>query len=203
MKFSAIIPVYNNQSTVRHVINVLQKHPKVTEVIVVNDGSQDNSLTILENISGIYLIDHERNKGKGAAIVSGWKAAKNDAILSADADLSALSLKHINDLVSKYETGKWDMVIGYDDIFNKLSGQRIYRKPVVLPSCYTAEKVGNGIEQVINHAHRGKKIAMVHTNNIGHILKYQRHPISLAMWLYLKEAWQLAKTEYLLRTDYR
>ncbi len=202
MKITAIVPVYNNETTIDHVAKTLRDHPKIAEVIVVNDASADASGEILKSISGIRVITHKKNKGKGATISRGWQVAHYETLLTVDADMSRLSCAHIDDMIAMYETGGWDMVIAYHDpstVFDWLSGQRIYKKSKVMPYAKLAVGVGNGIEQVINYAHRDKRVTMVYTNNIGHILKYHRHPPHTAAFLYIKESWQLAKTEYLLR----
>ncbi len=202
MKISAIIPVYNNQTTIARVATVLRDHPDVSEVVAVNDGSKDKSGEMLRYIKGIRVVTHKKNRGKGAGMVSGWKAAKYDDLLTVDADMSRLTAAHITTIIREYETGKWDMVVAAHNPrtpFDWVSGQRMYKKSAVMPYAKTASGVGNGIEQVINFAHRDKRVTMVFTKDIGHILKYQRHTPHLAAWLYLKEGWQLAKTEYLLR----
>lgn len=68
-----VIPTYNNASTLKHVIQqVLQFHQKI---IVVNDGSTDNTLEILQGLSLIEVISYARNKGKGYALKCGFRKA--------------------------------------------------------------------------------------------------------------------------------
>lgn len=85
---SIIIPVYNEQKTVKscldRVMGVNFQFP--TEVIVVNDGSTDNTLKILEKIPGIKLLS-KPNGGKGTAVRAGIQAARGEYIVIQDADL--------------------------------------------------------------------------------------------------------------------
>lgn len=203
MRYSAIIPVYNNEATLSKVVETLLAHPKIREVIAVDDGSGDSSSEILKHYPGITVITHNRNRGKGAGIVSGWKAAKEENILTVDADLVALSTDHLIHMIDVYESEALDMVVAARAAeympFSWLSGERIYRKSVVMPYASLAVKVGNGIEQVINYAHRGKRVKLIVSTGIGHVLKYQRASPHVAFWQYLKEGWQLAKTEVYLR----
>ena len=57
------------------------------EIIVVDDGSQDQTTKVLEEIPDIRLVVHEKNKGKGAALKTGIKNATGDIVLLQDADL--------------------------------------------------------------------------------------------------------------------
>lgn len=90
-KLSVIIPVYNEQNTIKQAIfrlkkiNLPQKIKK--EVVVVDDGSTDKTELILKKIKGIKLINHRTNQGKGSAIHAGLKQLTGDYLLIQDADL--------------------------------------------------------------------------------------------------------------------
>lgn len=90
MKLSILIPVYNEEKTVKKVIDLVKKVNlgKVKkEIIVVDDKSTDKTLKVLEQIKDIKLIKHARNKGKGAAIKTAIQNASGDIIIIQDADL--------------------------------------------------------------------------------------------------------------------
>lgn len=90
MKLSVIIPVFNEEKTVAEIISRVkkQKIPKAEkEIIVVNDGSTDKSLEIIQKIKGIKLVNYKKNSGKGTAVRKGIKKATGDYILIQDADL--------------------------------------------------------------------------------------------------------------------
>lgn len=72
----AIIPTYNNAGTVRQVIDDVRNY--CDNVIVVNDGSTDETASVLEECSRseITVVSHKRNKGKGCALVTGFRKAK-------------------------------------------------------------------------------------------------------------------------------
>ncbi len=198
MKISAIIPVYNNVQTVGRVIAAVQSHPKVAEIIVVCDASEDGSEKILENITGIKLIKRTKRRGKGAAVVTGWKAAKHDLILGLDADYAGITPAHVDQLIRAFESGKWDMVIEAGTRLNPFAwvgGTRIYRKHVVFPYRSLAVAMGYGVEQIINYAHRDKRVHMMYLPDMGHERKYHRHAPHTAAWLYAKEGWELVRTE--------
>lgn len=90
-KLSIIIPVFNEEKTISLVLNtVLQQNTPgwQKEIIVVNDGSKDNSKDIIEKfLPNIKIVEHQTNYGKGSAINSGLKLASGELIIIQDADL--------------------------------------------------------------------------------------------------------------------
>lgn len=92
MKLSIIIPVFNEERTIKELINRVLRVPlpyKIEkEIIVVNDGSTDNTYKILQEFTDdIKLIAHEENRGKGTAIRAGIKESTGDLVIIQDADL--------------------------------------------------------------------------------------------------------------------
>ncbi len=92
MLLSIIIPVYNEKNTINEIVERIRKTdlPGVdTEIIIVDDGSDDGSREIISEFShnNIKTAFHEVNQGKGAAIRTGIGLATGDIILIQDADL--------------------------------------------------------------------------------------------------------------------
>jgi glycosyltransferase involved in cell wall biosynthesis len=92
MKLSVIMPVYNEEVTIAEIIGRVRATKLVSELIVVDDGSTDNSPAILELLekSGqppLLIVRHEQNLGKGAAIRTGLSLVTGDLALVQDADL--------------------------------------------------------------------------------------------------------------------
>lgn len=92
MKLSVIIPVYNEEKTVKTVLNRVKSvnlKGITKEIIVIDDFSTDGTGGILKKIKGksIKILRHSKNMGKGAAIRTGLKHATGDVILIQDADL--------------------------------------------------------------------------------------------------------------------
>ena len=90
MKVSVVIPVYNEESTIREIIERVQAVPVDKEIIVVDDYSTDGTsdeLTKLEAEGAIRLYRHEVNKGKGAACRTGIAKIEGDVVIIQDADL--------------------------------------------------------------------------------------------------------------------
>jgi glycosyltransferase involved in cell wall biosynthesis len=87
---SILIPVYNEENTIRRVIDAVQSVvlPSVAkEIIVVDDGSSDQTAKVLEKTDGITFIRHPENQGKGAAIRTAIKQCTGDVVIIQDADM--------------------------------------------------------------------------------------------------------------------
>jgi glycosyltransferase involved in cell wall biosynthesis len=90
MNLSVIIPVYNEEKSIREILRRVQATGLATEIVIVDDGSQDGTREILKELDGkdgIRVILHEKNQGKGAAVRTGLNAATGDILLIQDADL--------------------------------------------------------------------------------------------------------------------
>ncbi|MCC3527836.1 MAG: glycosyltransferase [Microcoleus sp. PH2017_22_RUC_O_B] len=118
MKIAVILPVYNEtnciEQTFDRILEFSQKN-YAYNFIIVNDGSTDNTLQIIENklkafpTHHIKLISYSNRQGKGYAVKKGCEDADADCICFMDGDL-AYSLEHLEPLVEKLE--KFDVVIG-------------------------------------------------------------------------------------------
>lgn len=87
---SVIIPAYNEERTVAEIIAKVAAVDLNKEIIVVNDGSTDSTLSVLEGIKdkyGLKIINLPENRGKGFAIRKGIQKSRGDIILTQDADL--------------------------------------------------------------------------------------------------------------------
>ncbi len=91
MKLSIVIPVFNEKKTIKELIRRVQdvETGLEKEIIIVDDGSSDGTRQILEkfNNSDIKVLCHTKNRGKGAALQTGFSTVTGDIILIQDADL--------------------------------------------------------------------------------------------------------------------
>ncbi len=90
MKVSVVIPVYNESATVEELIRRVREVAVAAEIVVVDDGSTDQTAERLERLAAsgdLRVLRHPRNRGKGAALRTGFAAASGDVVLVQDADL--------------------------------------------------------------------------------------------------------------------
>jgi glycosyltransferase involved in cell wall biosynthesis len=139
---SAIFPCYNDEPTIGGLIDDVHAAlcPLVgeVEVIVVNDGSADGSGALLDRLAAdrpwLRPIHHERNRGYGAALISGFSAARNDWIFYTDGDAQYDAREAA--LLVPLATADIDVVQGYKigrgDSWHRKAIGRIYHHVVKL-----------------------------------------------------------------------
>lgn len=109
LKVSVVMPAYNESAVIQEMLNRVQAVEAVDEIIVVDDGSSDDTQEKVADCPNVRLVPHAYNIGNGAAIKTGIRNATGDIIILMDSDgqhppeeIPGL-LKHI---------GRYDMVVG-------------------------------------------------------------------------------------------
>lgn len=118
MNLSIIIPAFEEEKrlakTFIRIVKFFEKKGVQFEIIVINDGSRDNTRAVVlehsKKYKQIVLIDNKRNRGKGYSVKKGVEKAKGDLILITDADLST-PIEEFEKL-NKYICQGYDIVIG-------------------------------------------------------------------------------------------
>ncbi len=111
------IPCFNEEKTLPVTINSIPKEIKgidVIEILVIDDGSTDNTKEIAKNLGVVHIVSHQRNFGLARAFASGLRAAVNegaDIIVNLDAD-NQYCADDIEKLISPILEGKADITIG-------------------------------------------------------------------------------------------
>ena len=106
LKISAIILAYNEATRIGNVLDILSQVPCLLSIIVVDDGSTEDTYQVFENYiekdHHISLVRHPKNRGKEAAIYTTLKNCPSDTIyvLMLDADLRCLKFEHVIELIN-------------------------------------------------------------------------------------------------------
>lgn len=114
MKLSIIIPVFDEETTVKEIIDRCRALPLDTEIVVVDDGSSDGTRDVLakeDGADGVTVCYHEKNRGKGAAIRTGIEKCSGDIVVIQDADLEYVP-EEFPSLVQPIVDGYADVVYG-------------------------------------------------------------------------------------------
>lgn len=184
-KLVAVIPVYNEEDLIKDTILALRKIESIDEIIVVNDGSTDNTSSICKSL-GVTVIDIERNKGKGHAIKKAVKSTLFDYLVLVDGDLGKTSVE-ISKLIDPILNGEGDVSIarfpkadvkgGFGlvkgfakktvyyftgkEIETTLSGQRVYKKEVLDKIDYIPNRYGIELAMTVQTINNGFSIIEV------------------------------------------
>jgi hypothetical protein len=123
-KISIIIPLYNEEKSIKRVLARIPPH-STYQIIIVNDGSTDKSLKKVKEIEDprITLINHEKNNGYGSAVLSGFQRAEGDIIVTLDSD-GQHDPREIPKLISPILQNQADIVIG-----SRYLGKSTYKVP--------------------------------------------------------------------------
>lgn len=121
---SVIVPSYNEEATIAHVVRKVLRLEAVLEVIVVNDCSRDRTAEIVQGIiaedSRVRLLQHEVNKGKTAALKTGFAEVRGEIVIVQDADLE-YDPEEIPEVIQPILDGKADVVYGSRFLVRKAS----------------------------------------------------------------------------------
>lgn len=139
-KISVVIPVYNNEGSLKilyeRLVATIKSYNTAFsyELIFINDGSKDNSLGVLKELQqknpGVVLINFSRNFGQMAGILAGWKYATGDAVINISADLQDPP-EQIEKMLREWENNN-EIVINYresrdDELSSAITSKLAYR----------------------------------------------------------------------------
>lgn len=194
---SCIIPVFNEERTILSILEIVRNWGKASEIIVVNDGSQDKTLQALRSYGfNIQIITYEKNRGKGYAVSAGVKKSKGDIILFLDGDITGLTSKDLDAVITPLKSGSADMVLGLArffsvgsfEPFNELTGIRTLRRKMIIDKCSQISRLGYGLELFLNDLYKDQRIRRVKLPFVFILGKMEKQSIPDAAKSYLIEA---------------
>jgi glycosyltransferase involved in cell wall biosynthesis len=196
---SCIIPAYNEAKTVGGVIRFCLGIDEIGEIIAVNDGSSDGTLSELKKFKDkIKIVNLSKNSGKGFAIVAGVRKSTLPYLLFLDGDLFNLKPHYIYSIINPVLENKADMTVGmfitpsqvFDPLW-KLGGQRCLRKKDIIPDLKEMEKTKYGLEVFLNNKYAKKRLVVVPIliDKKVHYVKTSKQEDWLAG--YVQEIWQV------------
>lgn len=186
LKVAAIVPAYNEGPRIGAVLSTLVASSRIDEIVVVNDGSQDNTLAVAYSFPEVIPIDLPENRGKGGAMRAGALHTDADVLLFLDADLIGLRVPHVGDLLDPVLHGEADMTVGVFRggrfatdlshlLVSHISGQRALRRDLFL-SIPGIGQARMGVETTMTrHARsKGLRVRNVVMRGVTHPMKEEK-----------------------------
>ncbi len=204
MSVTAIIPAYNESKTIGDVLRVAKSVPLIDEILVISDGSTDDTAYIARNY-GIHVIELFENSGKSEAIKTGLLASSFDTILLLDADLMGLKADHIYDLLTPVINNEYDMTVGIfksgrkvTDLAQKiapnLSGQRALKKSL-LEKIKEIDLTSYGLEVALTKLtdNNSYRVEEIYLHDVTHLTKEEKMGVLHGFSSRMKMYWDIVK----------
>lgn len=213
MKTAAIIPAFNEERTISDVLKVLSASPLVDRLVVVSDGSTDNTVNKALEQEKIEVIELLENRGKGGAIKAGLDNTDASILLFLDADLIGLRAAHVEELIKPVMEGKTSMTVGIfekgrvaTDIAQKmapfLSGQRALRREL-LENISDLDISRFGFEMALHRYVEDKDVSveLVNLPDLSHVMKEEKLGFWKGMAARGKMYWEIIKYAARIKPD--
>ena len=204
MTVSAIIPAYNESKTIGNILRVVKSVPLINEIIVVSDGSADDTAEIARNY-GVHVIELIENLGKSGAVKAGLIECAYEIVILLDADLIGLKTDHIYNLLLPVLNDECDMTVGIfkhgrkatdlaQKIAPKLSGQRALKKNI-LEKIQDIELTSYGFEIALTKLVNTDtyNVKEVYLHDVTHLTKEEKLGVLHGFSLRMKMYWDIVK----------
>ncbi|MEX2145090.1 MAG: glycosyltransferase family 2 protein [Candidatus Spechtbacterales bacterium] len=167
-KVVAIIPTFNEAKRIGNVLKVVTRSPVINEIIVVDDGSRDETESVVKKFPNVKYLKNTDNIGKGGSMDRAVKATDAEIIFFCDADLHNLSEEIIEGIIRPVLSGETSMFIGLRSnfmqksvrLFALNSGERALKREVweTLPKRFKYKyRVEAGLNWHVKHNFGGFK----------------------------------------------
>jgi len=203
-----IICCYNEEKTICDVVKACRLYNKESEIIVVDDGSEDNTGRLLRKLNKTVSFNYIKlpeNKGKSFAMAVGIENANYDIIFFFDADSLGIRKEHFQDMLKPILENKADMVLGHTAAnfinlkltpFKAFTGERVLLKKDILPILDEIRNMRFGVETYINlyFQTHDKRIRYVYLDGLKTLNKYKKTTVIKATKQYFSEGQEIAST---------
>lgn len=212
------MPAYNEEDVIEKTITGVKSIYENIEIVVIDDGSTDNTRKVLENIDGIDIIKFDKNKGKGAGLKEVFNNYEYDYICLLDADIGLTSVEakklidpvinnEIDFTIAKFpERKKSGKRKGFGlvkniakkgiyfytkkEVNNSLSGQRVYKKEIIDSIKYIPNNYGIEVAMTIQAINNGYSFLDIPVN-----MSHRYSDVSFKGYIHRgKQFWQILKT---------
>lgn len=211
MKVAAIVPAYNEEQTIGSVLDVLVKDRSIDEIIVVSDGSTDDTALKASRYAKVLVVDLLQNRGKGGAVKAGLDRTAAEVILILDADLIGLTPAHVKSLLEPVLKEEALMAVGIfekgraaTDLAQKvapfLSGQRAVKREL-LQNISNLDLTRFGIEVALHSFVTENEITteIVQLPELSHVMKEEKLGLWKGMSARAKMYWEIIR--YVAKLD--
>ncbi len=213
MSLSVIIPAFNEEASIKRVIETTLEDPEVTEIIVVDDFSNDKTFKVANSFvdKRVTVLKHQHNQGKSGALKTGMDNSSGEDVMFLDADLVNFRVDHVKELYYPIKQGIATAVIGilsggrmatdFAQIFAPmLSGMRCVKREVL--SKFEQWDTRFGIEVALNSYLKENGITQTRVNLIGlsHVMKEEKRGIIKGFCDRLAMYWDIFKTKTKMNT---
>ncbi|MCD5396489.1 MAG: glycosyltransferase family 2 protein [Candidatus Pacebacteria bacterium] len=212
-KVAAIVPAFNEEKTIKGVVEALLETKNISEVIVVDDGSLDQTSKIAKE-AGARVIKLKENKGKGTALEIGTRSTDAEIFLFSDADLLGIKSFHFERLLFPVLESEVDMTIGTIDrrnfgkvwawlllkVESPFAGTRVLKREFweSVPEEFKKEYF---VESALTYfaKKRNLKIKNFILEGVFHLIKERKYGFSLGVIARTKMFFQIIIANILLR----
>jgi len=205
MDIGVVVPAFNEEERLPSVLSVVTACPFVRQVIVVDDGSQDNTARVAEQF-GVRVIRLAYNRGKAGAVWVGLQEIRQPVVVLLDADLKGLYPDHVDALARPIALDSVDMTLGifkgggiWTDLSHRLppwvTGQRALPLERVhqLPDF---SDLGYGLEATLSKfaSEHHWRVKTVMLQGVSHVMKEEKLGFRRALTARAGMYWEVGKT---------
>ncbi len=203
-RVAIVIPAYNEAEHIGAVLACVADMPDIEQVIVVSDGSTDDTAAIARSY-GVQVVELPTNQGKGAAMrIGSERAVGADVVVFLDADLVGLTPAHVRALLAPVLNGETEATVGVFEggrvstdlaqlLAPMLSGQRALRRHLMAD--LEIEDAGFGVEVALHRALKrmGVDVREVVLQDVSQVMKEEKLGLAKGLAARMKMYWEILR----------